>query len=301
MQACSLIRSSCMHHSKQHLRPETFGVSLQQAAMAQIPASVEARVNELLQQSATGDKLVKTVDEILQLLRQSGLSTSMRLVPGVVGVHPRNRDGAGINSADVHDLLQSVMEVGFLQSRVHAVAIEVASDSERQWNQRLVDSCSGRLGVMQSDRLRALSLCASHTNFMLRIVADAAAHDGDSSITVDGKLDIDLVTKKDQALGEHVRLGLTWEVLAASVGQQWPQLLQLIQSAGNATLHKAESELQIVRKAFSMILEGSPEFAAIKKRALASRPPCSPSFPHLYLFALKPLGIYVYIDACRAI
>ena len=288
MQACSLIRSSCMHHSKQHLRPETFGVSLQQAAMAQIPASVEARVNELLQQSATGDKLVKTVDEILQLLRQSGLSTSMRLVPGVVGVH-------------VHDLLQSVMEVGFLQSRVHAVAIEVASDSERQWNQRLVDSCSGRLGVMQSDRLRALSLCASHTNFMLRIVADAAAHDGDSSITVDGKLDIDLVTKKDQALGEHVRLGLTWEVLAASVGQQWPQLLQLIQSAGNATLHKAESELQIVRKAFSMILEGSPEFAAIKKRALASRPPCSPSFPHLYQFALKPLGIYVYIDACRAI
>ena len=53
-----------------------------------------------------------------------------------------------------------------------------------------------------------------------RIVGDAAAHDGDSSITVDGKLDKDLVTKKDQALEEHVRLGLTWEVLAASVGQQ---------------------------------------------------------------------------------
>ena len=32
--------------------------------MAQIPASVEARVNELLQQSAQVTKLVKTVDEI---------------------------------------------------------------------------------------------------------------------------------------------------------------------------------------------------------------------------------------------
>ena len=79
-----------------------------------IPADVDVRVTELLAGASTGDKLVNTVHQIMVLLRENGLVTSMRLLPSAVGVHPKNRDGTGLNSADVHTLLSNLLEVGFV-------------------------------------------------------------------------------------------------------------------------------------------------------------------------------------------
>ena len=109
---------------------------------------------------------------------------------------------------------------------------------------------------MKPQTLKALSLCGSHTNFALRIIADGAPHEGPESqkVTVGGRLDVGLVAKVDAALAEHVRQGLNWEVLSSSVGLRWPELLQMIQAAGNATLQKSESELQVLRKTFQLIV-----------------------------------------------
>ena len=201
----------------------------------------------LLEGAATGEKLVNTVHQIMQVLRDNGLVSSMRLLPSAVGVHPKNRDGMGLNSSDVHTLLSNLLEVGFVSERTHCVAIEPANDEELKWNQQLIDSCQGLLGTMKPlQTLKALSLCGSHTNFVLRVIADAAPHQGPESekVTVGGRLDVGLVSKVDKALADHVRHGLNWEVLSSSVGLRWPELLQMIQAAGNATLQKSESELQ---------------------------------------------------------
>ena len=85
-----------------------------------IPADVDVRVTELLAGASTGDKLVNTVHQIMVLLRENGLVTSMRLLPSAVGVHPKNRDGAGLNSADVHTLLSNLLEVGFVAERTRS-------------------------------------------------------------------------------------------------------------------------------------------------------------------------------------
>ena len=265
-----------------------------------IPADVDARVTNLLQSSASGDKLVKTVQEVMHILRESNLVTTMRLEPGSVGVHPKNRDGLGLNSTDVHTLLANLLEVGFVGERVHAVAIEPASRDELLWNQQLVDGCNGKLGYMRSESLKALSLCGSHTNFVLRVIADGAWHDGPDAdhVTVQGRLDVGLVCKRDAALGEHVKKGLCWEVLSYTVGQRWPELLQMVQAAGNATLQKSESELQVVRKTLGLIVQQQKagiqlDFSSIKKKALASRPACGNSFTQLYQFALKLLVLSI--------
>ena len=110
-----------------------------------IPADVDARVTNLLQSS------VKTVQEVMHILRESNLVTTMRLEPESVGVHPKNRDGLGLNSTDVHTLLANLLEVGFVGERVHAVAIEPASRDELLWNQQLVDGCNGKFGYMRSE------------------------------------------------------------------------------------------------------------------------------------------------------
>ena len=156
-----------------------------------IPADVDVRVTELLAGASTGDKLVNTVHQIMVLLRENGLVTSMRLLPSAVGVHPKNRDGTGLNSADVHTLLSNLLEVGFVAERTHCVAIEPANEQELDWNHQLVGSCQGLLGFMKPQTLKALSLCGSHTNFALRIIADGAPHEGPESqkVTVGGRLD----------------------------------------------------------------------------------------------------------------
>ena len=224
-----------------------------------IPADVDRRVSMLLDGAASGEKLVNTVHQVMQVLRDNGLVTSMRLVPSAVGVHPKNRDGMGLNSSDVHTLLSNLLEVGFVSERTHCVAIEPASDEELKWNQQLIDSCQGLLGTMKPlQTLKALSLCGSHTNFALRVIADAAPHQGPESekVTVGGRLDVGLVSKVDAALADHVRYGLNWEVLSSSVGLRWPELLQ--------------------------------------KKTLSSRPACGNSFPHFYQFALKLLVLRIY-------
>ena len=124
-----------------------------------IPPDVDARVTELLASASTGDKLVNTVHQIMVLFREHGLVTSMRLLPSAVGVHPKNRDGTGLNSADVHSLLSNLLEVGFVAERTHCVAIEPANEEELAWNHQLVGSCQGLLGTMKPQTLKALSLC----------------------------------------------------------------------------------------------------------------------------------------------
>ena len=254
MQPLQLVAQTCKCLRDRILKTLTSAIVMS----SMIPADVDVRVTELLAGASTGDKLVNTVHQIMVLLRENGLVTSMRLLPSAVGVHPKNRDGTGLNSADVHTLLSNLLEVGVVAERTHCVAIEPANEQELDWNHQLVGSCQGLLGFMKPQTLKALSLCGSHTNFALRIIADGAPHEGPESqkVTVGGRLDVGLVAKVDAALAEHVRQGLNWEVLSSSVGLRWPELLQMIQAAGNATLQKSESELQVLRKTFQLIAIG---------------------------------------------
>ena len=68
-------------------------------------------------------------------------------------------------------------------------------------------------------------------------------------------------------------------------------MLQLVQAAQNATLQKSESEIQLLRRIFSLAKShASPDFQSIRKVALSSKPPCAECFPALYSFALRFCG-----------
>ena len=73
---------------------------------------------------------MKVVENALDFLRKHHLVSTMKLEPKLVGVHPSNRDGYGVNPQDVLDLVGSIVDVGFV-GRVRAVGVEVeASTSE---------------------------------------------------------------------------------------------------------------------------------------------------------------------------
>lgn len=251
---------------------------------------VYGEIAGLLRKAEGGDFLVKSVSDLFVVLRRTGLLTDMRLPPMAVGVHPQNRDGLMLNATDVHQLLDSISQVGFVPSRIDAIAVEIGSEEERLYNQRLVDAAGGALGSMDSKVLKVLSLSASHTNWTLRLVACSARHDS-AELCVNGALSLEQVKARDAVFAEHVELGLNWRVISREVAEAFPSVLQLIQAAQNATLQKSESEIQLLRRIFSLARgHVSPDFQSIRKVALSSKPPCGECFPALYSFAMKFCG-----------
>ena len=251
---------------------------------------VYGEIAGLLRKAEGGDFLVKSVSDLFVVLRKNGLLTDMRLPPMSVGVHPQNRDGLMLNAADVHQLLDSISQVGFVPARIDAIAVEIGDEEHRVYNQRLVDAAGGALGSMDSKLLKVLSLSASHTNFALRLVACSARHDS-ADLSVNGLLSLQQVRARDSVLAEHVEQGLSWRVISKEVAEAFPKILQLIQASQNATLQKAESEVQLLRRIFSLASnQDCPDFQAIKKVALSSKPPCADYFAPLYNFALRFCG-----------
>ena len=108
---------------------------------------------------------------------------------------------------------------------------------------------------------------------------------------MNGCLSLEQVRARDAVFAEHVELGLTWRVISREVADAFPGVLQLVQAAQNATLQKSESEIQLLRRIFSLARgHASPDFQSIREVALSSKPPCSECFPALYSFALRFCG-----------
>ena len=255
---------------------------------------VHARLVEMLNEAQEGDKMVRVVQDVMTFLKQHNLVVQMRLSPMHVGVHPCNRDGYGLNSLDVHDLIDSIVDVGFVPGRVGAVGAEIEDDAVRTWNERLVHSAAGLLGTVDGSALKVVSLCGSHTNFALRCFAQQVAHESEH-VSISGHLSLERLQKRDPAFHQAVSDGLLWDVIAAPVARAFPELLALVSRSGNASLQRGEHELQVLRRLHASYTRMSqsgenPSFANIKKQVLSSKPACASSVPAMYTFCMKASG-----------
>ena len=258
-----------------------------------IPDELRRQLGELLKEAQDGDHLVKIVDTCLDLLKKHGFAQSMRVPPTLVGVHPLNRDGYGLNAHDVKDLLEAISDVGFVASMVSAIAVEVSCDEERRWNERLVASAGGQLGHMDGNQLRALSLAGSHTNFVLRSFVQELPSTN-QHVAVDGKLNVQKLRDRDTSFADHCQHGLQWLVLSHHVAREFPALLEMVQQRGNATLARPEHELQVMRRIHNLVTRSAQsdhvEYDMVKKRVLATKPQCALSVPYMFSFAVKQCG-----------
>ena len=121
------------------------------------------------------------------------------------------------------------------------------------------------------------------------------AHTGAEGLCHNGRLSLELLSKRDQSFHRAVIDGVPWKVLSKDVASQLPQLLSLFQRMGNATLQRAEHELQFCRRLHQLWISHShgdsqPDFAIIKKKATTGKTVHLKSLPFLYQFALKAAG-----------
>ena len=118
-------------------------------------------------------------------IEETGAAAEDATAPNMVGIHPRNRDGAGVSPQEVHGLLDDILDHGFVKSKVQAVGIEIEDDEQRRWNNSFIASAGGALGKPDVEQIKVLSVCGSHTNMVLRVFFDAVEHQGNKGISLE--------------------------------------------------------------------------------------------------------------------
>ncbi|OLP78270.1 hypothetical protein AK812_SmicGene41565, partial [Symbiodinium microadriaticum] len=253
-----------------------------------LSTELAAELSAKLSQVQEGDRLVKTVHAAIAQLESRGHVYSMQLAPAMVGISRQNRDGSGINPVDVHDLLGDIISAGWLDSRVQAIAHEPTGQEDIDWNVRLFESMHNRCGPIEPTMIKALSLAGSHTNSVLRCFHYEVMHDGDASVCHEGRLSVELLRRHDPEFARAAREGVVWKILSRHVAAQLPQLLGLVQRMGNATLHRGEHELQLMRRLHQtwvqMSSQGAVDFLALKNKVTTGKSVHGKSMPHLYSF-----------------
>ena len=104
---------------------------------------------------------------ILGLMAVAALSSTRYFDSERVGVHPANREKAGLVPVDVHDLLQQITSKGWLWSACKLLVSEIPpSDEGAFWwteNRRISHGSGGLLATLEVNLLEAVTTRGSHT------------------------------------------------------------------------------------------------------------------------------------------
>ena len=235
---------------------------------------------------------MKSVHDCLHLLESRGFLYNITLHPSMVGISPLYRDGSGVNAVDVHELLSDILAAGFLDQRGNAVGVEPRDGEEIVWNSNFFQAAHGMLGHFDPSSIKCLSLAGSHTNCVLRILGQEISHEGDEAICHEGRLNLELLRKKDEAFYRAATNGVNWKVLTKEAAMHLPHLLSMIQRTGNATMQRHEHELQLMRRLHGLWVTESNntkhvDFLSVKKKVTAGKTVHFKALPHLYTFSLN--------------
>jgi hypothetical protein len=264
--------------------------------MATISTMLKGEIEAILVEAETG-ALVPAIKSLFETLRRAGLMYEIKLQPRMVGCHPSNRDGYGINPHDVHSLLFDIYGIGFSLDELKAVCVEIGDDhSIVEWNLEMVLESHGMLAPVIAAFLKYASLMGGHTNQGFRALSHGCLSDNEE-MTLGGKLSIEKIKDRDPALAMAAVHGVTWQVITSATVAAFPRMCGLVQAAGNAAgqIAKGEHELQVLRKLHNTyVLEqkrcAQVAFADVKLTVMRSKPPCVQSIPGMYQFMLKYSG-----------
>ena len=270
------------------------------AAAMSNQSAVNAKVASLLKSCEHGTGIVAGCKQLVGFLLEEKVAFRLTVPSLLVGVHPTNRDGYGVNPHDMHDLMDDIFSLGWDTSKVSALCVELdpTDKSIRDFNAELVLGCKGMLAAVDVGQLRYASLWGGHTNQILRAVQDAVEH-SNPEMTTAGRLDLTKIEQKDREFAKAVREGLSWIVLPGYLFKSHTGLAEFLQAAGNASgqVSRPEHELQLLRKIHNCYLslqstspQGRVSYDTLKARVLRSKPPCAASLPGMYSFVLRHAG-----------
>ena len=238
--------------------------------MAAVPnPSIVALLNEAKQNNG---KLVSIVESLDNEFLTQGLAYKLQIPCNMMGTHPCNRDGYGLHDSAVHSLGSEICAVGFsCGATSHACCIEDnASRDIETFSMHLCNS-SDLLADVQPGDIKFGSLSCSHTNAFLKALMNEVPCDIES-LSENNRMSLDKCCRADQGLKEACERGLKWLVYRSQVAVLYPDFCGLVQQARNASLQRAESEVQLLLRIHEYAVAktstvGTIDWPAVAKQA----------------------------------
>jgi hypothetical protein len=230
----------------QCLQPSTQSIVLLHSTPLHTSAGMEKVKSLLASISSTDGRLVSVIDTALEIMEKEGLAWRAKVPCRLVGVHPANRGGYGVNPAEVHRLGSQIVAMGFSKAACsHAVAIENGGGICTKFTEMM--QASPMLGTCTAIQYGSVS--CSHTNEFLKAVMCGVETDYENLCDADKTMSYNRLCK-DGGLKEALDHGLDWLIVSASAVHQFPQLPDYIQSARNLTgaVHQQEDSFQLLNK-----------------------------------------------------
>ena len=222
-------------------------------------------------------------ERLLKRIEDSGLCDFRWVQVDKVGVHPDNRDKAGLVPIDVHDLLLRIFQNGWSWSVVDALACEIPPNEVgakwREYNADLVEASDGLLAAVNPDDLEVLTGRGSHTTAMVRLYK-LGARGIHPELCIDGKISQAKIFEHQPSMGEPVRKGIRYLVIRWQLVLAAPALMLVLSRTGNANhgIHRVTTVLQSCKRVHdlycSQVRAGQPtDWEKIIKVASYGMPP----------------------------
>ena len=193
--------------------------------------------------------LVSEIEEILESLKSLGLAKLERIEPMAVGVHHANRYGMGIVGAWMHSLGAKIVRMGWSNTAcIGAICIEDTDDRRIESFTMDLQRGSSSFGKSPAGKIKYGSLSCGHTNQFLVAVLCGVESEHDE-ICIHGRLHKGRIIEIAPSMAEPLEKGLNWLVLKKEVGELFPTLPALIQSARQAIgqVQHGESHFELLQ------------------------------------------------------
>lgn len=252
-----------------------------------------AKIKEFIAAAEQG-ALAESMSQCMTFMQEAGLMVSMVLKPMLIGVHHSNRDGMGIDCNHLQTLISNISSLGYVasgQQSFEKVCVELSddpdSDRTRDFNVRLSAESCGKLPAPDygGSKIRFATVMGSHGNMAARAIEAKCLHP-DERLTFNGRLDPLRIPSKWK---DDIERGSEWKVISSSVSRQVPQLLCLLQAAGNCQqqVAKNEDEIQMLLKTLAIVNGRKCIWDDVASQVLRSKPRCGPSCPYIFQFIVK--------------
>ena len=187
---------------------------------------------------------------VLKLIEQYGFIDHVDMHADKLGVHPDNRETAGLVAIDVHDLLLRIVHLGWNWSKVDILAAQIPPTEEgqrwRDFSVKVGASSDGLLAAVKPDELEACTGRGSHTTASVRCMLHGVPgiHE---ELCMDGNISLAKILETRPSMNEPIRRGLLvkrikWEICSAV-----PQLMEMLSRSGN-TSHSVNRKPTILQQ-----------------------------------------------------
>lgn len=223
-------------------------------ARAASPSPSYSRSSEAGSENIPGSMISpqeKQISTALALRKKYTLGVQ-QLFCSLVGFDPENRDGVPIGGERCDELLGDVCLMGFdLTEANHDNVVAQVRPGCKAVGDHNVAVCSGSMFFAPAcaSTITFATLSHSHLHQCLKNIRGGATASAPAEYCHDGRLNLELVRRKDPALAESCDVGLRWEVLAWQVRDE-PGALRIIQAACNRKIgsQMKETEMQAVSR-----------------------------------------------------